>query len=246
MRIAVAGGTGMVGKHVVARVREQGHEAVVLSRGSGQDLTTGAGLDEALAGVDVVIDCSNVMSPTARASVRFFESATRNLLAAEERAGVRHHVVLSIVGIDRVDYGYYAGKRRQEELALAGPVPVTVLRATQFHEFAGQVMAAVKGPVAYVPKMLTQPVAAGEVAAELVRLASGEPQGMAPEIAGPEVHQLADLARRLLQATGSRRRLVATRFPGKGGKAMASGECLPTGAGPRGKVTFDEWLAAAT
>lgn len=244
MRIAVAGGTGVVGRHVVEAARARGHEVVALSRGNGQDLTTGAGLDEALAGADAVIDCSNVVAATARGSVGFFEPATSHLLAAEERAGVRHHVVLSIVGIDRVDYGYYAGKRRQEELALSGPVPTTVLRTTQFHEFPGQVMAALKGPVAYVPRMRVQPVAAVEVARQLVVLAEGQPQGRAPELAGPEVLELTDMARRLLEATGDSRRLVSTRFPGRGGKAMASGACLPTGDGPRGTLTFEQWLGS--
>lgn len=243
MRIAVAGGTGVVGRQAVSAARERGHEVVVLSRGTGQDLTTGSGLDEALAGVDAVIDCSNVVTLSAKRSTAFFEAVTRNLLAAEERAGVGHHVLLSIVGIDRIDgYGYYAGKRRQEEVALAGPVPATVLRATQFHEFPGQVMAAVQGPVAYVPKMRTQPVAASEVGAHLVDLAEAAPQGRAPEIAGPEVHELPDLARRLLDATGSRRRLVSTRFPGKAGRHFEAGASLPQQDGPRGRITFAEWL----
>lgn len=216
----------------------------MISRGTGQDLLTGAGLEDALDGVDAVIDCSNVVATTARKSVAFFEEAGRTLLAAEERVGVGHHVALSIVGIDRVDYGYYRGKQRQEEIALAGPVPATVVRATQFHEFAGQLLERIKGPVAIMPKMRTQPVAAREVAAYLVDVAMGRPLGMADEIAGPEVHELPDLARKVLAARGESRPVVALRLPGRAGGQMKRGECLPQGQPVLGKVTFEEWLAA--
>ena len=152
-RIAVAGGTGVVGRHVVEALAAAGCEPVVLARSTGVDLVSGAGLDAALTGARAVVDVSNVATQRRSASVGFFTAATSALLAAGARAGVRHHVVLSIVGVDRVDTGYYAGKRRQEELVLAGGVPATVLRATQFHEFADQVLAIARGPVAPVPSM---------------------------------------------------------------------------------------------
>jgi uncharacterized protein YbjT (DUF2867 family) len=243
MRVAVAGGTGVVGGFVVEALRAAGQEPVVLARSVGVDLTTGAGLDEALRDVPVVIDVSNNAAVGRKRAVEFFEAATGNLLRAGERAGVRHHVALSIVGIDRVGFGYYIGKRRQEELVQAGPVPASVLRATQFHEFPGQVLRQLRGPVAFVPSMRSQPVAAREVAGALVELALGEPVGMAPEIAGPEVLLVPDMARRLLRATGSRRWVVPVRLPGAVGKGMSGGALLPTGPGPRGKQTFDEWLA---
>lgn len=132
-KIAVAGGTGLVGAMVVAEVRRTGATPVVIARSAGVDLTTGSGLAEALDGVDAVIDASNVDTLSAKRSVAFFEAATGRLLAAGEEAGVRHHVALSIVGCDRVDLPYYLGKRRQEALVAAGPVPWSVLRATQFH-----------------------------------------------------------------------------------------------------------------
>lgn len=235
MRIAVAGGTGMVGELVVERARAAGHEVVVISRSHGVDLTTGAGLDEALQGVDAVIDVANVETLSRKKAIDFFETTTRHLLAAEERSHVRHHVVLSIVGVDRVDSGYYAGKRRQEELALAGPVPATVLRATQFHEFAAQLIARVPGPVKVVPSMLTRPVAAADVAAELVRLAEGPAQGLATDLAGPEVLKMPAMVRRV-----ARGKLVLT-VPA--GRAMSGGGLLPAGDFRRGKVTFDEWVA---
>lgn len=140
MRIAVAGGTGWVGRRVVEQVRAMGADPVVLARSAGVDLTTGAGLDAALVGVTAVIDVSNVTATSRSRAVRFFEAVTSTLLSAGARAGVRHHVALSIVGCDRVDFGYYAGKRRQEELVLAAGTLGTVLRATQFHEFAAQTL----------------------------------------------------------------------------------------------------------
>lgn len=242
MRVAVAGGTGVVGRHVVEVARERGYDVVVLSRSSGVDLTTGAGLAEKLAGVDAVVDTSNVSTRSRTVAEAFFGGVTRHLLEAEAAAGVGHHVVLSIVGIDAVDSGYYAGKRLQERTAAGGAVPWSVLRATQFHEFAEQLLGYVRlGPFSLVPRMLSQPVAAREVGEALVGLAAGEPAGRAPELAGPEQHQMVDLARRVARLRG--RRVVPVRTPGKAGRAMRSGGLLPQGDGPRGRITFDEWLA---
>ena len=244
-RVAVAGGTGMVGRMVVERLHATGHVPIVLARSQRVDVRTGAGLDDALAGVSAIVDVTNVTTTRRSKALAFFGAGTRNLLDAAVRAGVVHHVVLSIVGCDRVDLGYYEGKRRQEELALAGPVPATVLRATQFHEFPAQLLARVPGPLVLAPRMRTQPVAAAEVAAELARLAVGPAVGQAPELAGPEVHEMPDLVRQVLRATGRRRPAVPVRIPGAVGKAMATGALLPTGDGPRGRQTFAEWLAAA-
>ena len=244
MRVAVAGGTGVVGRHVVKVLSAAGHTPVVLARSRGVDLLTGTGLTAAVNGADVVIDVTNIVTTGRSKSVKFFETATTNLLEAERKAGVRHHVVLSIVGVDRVEFGYYEGKLRQEQLALAGPIPATVLRTTQFHEFPGQILSRVPGPVAVVPRQLIRPVAAAEVAAALVTTALGEARGRAPELAGPEEHQLVDLARRVVRESGQRRLVIGMRMPGTGGRAMASGGLLP-GEGARfGKQTFDEWIRA--
>lgn len=244
MRVAVAGGTGLVGRHVVAALTGAGHDPVVLARSRGVDLTSGAGLEEPLRGVGAVIDVSNVSTASRRASVAFFTSSTRQLLDAGRRTGVAHHVALSIVGIDRVGVGYYAGKLAQEGLVLAGPVPATVLRATQFHEFTGRVLARTRGPLAVVPRMRVQPVAAREVGQVLAELAVTEPAGRVADLAGPAKHDLVDLARQLVRARRSRRRVWAVRLPGAAGRAMAGGALLPTGPGPRGRQSFDEWLAA--
>lgn len=244
MRIAVAGGTGWTGRLVVDALRSGGDEPVVLARSTGVDLTTGAGLDGKLDGVRAVIDVSNVATTGARRSTAFFETATGRLLEAGRRAGVAHHVALSIVGVDRVDFGYYAGKCRQEELVLNGPVPGTVVRATQFHEFAAQCLAR-GGPVAIAPKMLCQPVAVAEVARHLVDLVHQEPAGLAPELAGPEEHlRMEDMVRRLSRARGARRPVVALGIPGRAGRGLTGGGLLPSGPGPRGTVTFDAWLDA--
>jgi uncharacterized protein YbjT (DUF2867 family) len=242
MRIAVAGGTGLVGRQLVRLLEAMGHQAVALSRSGGVDVTTGAGLDAALAGADAVIDVTNVTTTSKRRSVTFFDTATRQLLAAGARAGVRHHVALSIVGCDRVDFGYYFGKRRQEELVLAGPVPASVLRATQFFEFAEQFVAPARVPVAVVPRMRTQPVAAGEVAAALVALATGPAVGPAPELAGPREEELVDMVRQLKRVRHGHRPVVPLTLPGQVGRSMTGGALLPTEPGPRGRQTFADWL----
>ncbi|MET0495969.1 MAG: NAD(P)H-binding protein [Actinoplanes sp.] len=237
MRVAVAGGTGLTGRNVIEVLEAAGHEPVVLARSKGVDLLSGAGLDAALAGVETTIDVSNVTTLKRDVSVTFFDTAGRNLLAAAARAGVRHHVALSIVGIDRVKNGYYQGKLRQEAVVRDGSVPWSVLRATQFHEFAGQVLDQVPGPVALIPRMTVQPIAVREVAEALVELAEGEPRGAVPDLAGPRVESLVDMARRLLRARGGRRLVLPIWLPGpKGGQ-------LPIGPGPRGVQTFEEWLA---
>lgn len=241
MRVAVAGGTGLVGRHVVALLEQAGHQPVPLARSRGVDLTTGAGLDAALAGAEVVVDVSNVTTLSKKRSVRFFEAETTRLLEAAARAGVRHHVALSIVGIDRVGLGYYAGKLRQEELIRAANLPWTVLRATQFHEFSEQLLAGSPGPLVLVPRMRVQPVAAREVAGRLVELALGPAVGMAPELAGPQVRELIELVRQVVRASGRRRLVVGLRVPGGG--AAANGGLLPSGQDyTRGNQSFEDWL----
>jgi uncharacterized protein YbjT (DUF2867 family) len=242
--VAVAGGTGVVGRHVVAAVAAAGAEPVVLARSAGVDLVTGHGLASAMRGVVAVVDVSDISTQKRQRSIEFFTSVTTRLLEAGAREGVRHHVALSIVGVDLVDSGYYAGKRAQERLVLTGPVPATVLRATQFHEFVEQVLALSRGPVAPVPVMRIQPVASLEVGAMLAALALQPAAGLAPELAGPQEHALTDLARRVLRARRQRRCVLPLRGPVPSSRAVARGALLPTGPGPRGTQSFDEWLAA--
>lgn len=248
MRIAVAGGTGWIGRYVVEEVRSKGQQAVVLARSAGVDLTTGHGLDASLSGVSRVIDVSNLMTMSRKRSEAFFETVSRNLLEAGRKAGVEHHVALSIVGCSRVDFGYYFGKRRQEEHVLSASMPTTLLRSTQFHEFAAQMLGIPGrgGPLALTPRMWSQPIAAREVAAVLVEIALGPALGMAPELAGPEQRQMTEMVRQLKRATGSRKLVIPVRLPGAVGRGMAGGELLPHPAGPRGRQTFDEWIEEFT
>lgn len=242
MRIAVAGGTGVVGGHVVESGRAAGHEVVVLARSAGADVITGVGLSDALQGVDAVIDVTNTTTLSAAKAVAFFETATRNLLAAEEAAGVGHHVALSIVGIDGIDSSYYAGKLAQERAVAAGTVPFTIARAAQFHEFPGQLLSGMSGPVAMMPKLLMRPVAAREVGAHLVRVASGAAAGRARDLVGPRDEILLDLARRQLAYDGARRLVLGVRLPGTYGKGLASGSLRGDADALQGEITFDEWL----
>jgi uncharacterized protein YbjT (DUF2867 family) len=241
MKIAVAGGTGVAGRWTVEALRAGGHEVTVIARSAGIDLVTGDGLDAALAGVEAVIDATNVASPGKRASSEFFEATARTLMRAAAVAGVRHIVALSIIGIDRVPYGYYQGKLRQEKVLQQSPVQVSVLRAAQFHEFPGQYLARLPGPVVIVPRWRAQPVAAREVGAALARIAAGDPVGMS-ELAGPREEIMADMIRQVVRARGDRRLVVSVRLPGATGKAMAAGGGLPDRPGLRGTQTFTDWV----
>lgn len=235
-----------MGRYVVEALRAQGDEPAVLARARGVDLRTGAGLDAAMAGAAALVDVSNITTARGAAAEAFFRAVTQRLLDAGERAGVGHHVVLSVVGVDRVPWGYYRAKLRQEEAARAGPVPATVLRATQFHEFAGQLLDRSRGPVAVLPRMRVQPVAAREVGAALAALAVAPPAAAAEpaELAGPEVHGLIDLARRTVRARGGRTRVLGVRLPGAAGRQLTGGGLLPGPGARRVGPAFADWLAA--
>jgi uncharacterized protein YbjT (DUF2867 family) len=243
VRIVIAGGSGTVGKHVVAAARRRGHEAVVLSRGTGADVLTGAGLEQAMAGTDAVIDVTNIVTLSARTATRFFETGTRHLLAAEAAAGVGHHVVLSIVGIDSIDASYYAGKLAQERIVAEGGVPHTIARASQFHEFAGQLLA-MGGPIAVIPHTLTRPVAAREVAEHLVTTAEAGPSERATDLVGPHDEVMLDMVRRQLAFDGAHTPVVGLRLPGVYGRGLASGALRGGESRLVGRVDFDEWLAS--
>ena len=247
MRIAVAGGTGVVGTMVVDQARERGHEVAVVSRSHGVDLITGEGLDQALEGVTAVVDATNVGTMDADASVEFFSATTGTLLDGERRAGVQRHIALSIVGVDRAPYDYYAGKRAQERDIEAGEMPWTILRATQFHEFADQMYSmATVGPWHVAPRMRTQPVAAREVASRLVDLAEAPARGGYVELAGPREESLADMVRRAARARGRLGRrgwMPSVPVPGPLGRAQRSGALLPDAGAELGVETFTQWLA---
>ncbi|MER7798429.1 NAD(P)H-binding protein [Microbacterium sp. NPDC096154] len=245
MRIAVAGGTGVLGRHVVRLAREGGHEPVVLSRSRGVDLREGGeSLTAALAGCDAVVDVASVQTLSAKESTRFFRAVTENLIRAEITAGVRHHVAVSIVGALAIDDGYYAGKALQERLVTASGTGWTMLRATQFHEFAAQTAQTGRMlGVHLVPQMRSQPVAAAEVAAEVVALATGAPRGLVADLAGPRQESMPDLVRRFVRASGSRRPVLSLPLPGRMGRGLRDGTILPREGARLGTQTFDQWLA---
>lgn len=244
MKIAIAGGTGTVGAHVVEVARTRGHETVVLTRSAGVDLVSGTGTSDALTGVEVVIDVTSTETVSAKESIAFFSAVTRNLLAAETAVGVGHHVVLSIVGIDKAPYSYYAGKVEQENIVRDSSMPWTILRATQFHEFAAQIRARTSlGPLTFVPKMVSQPIAAREVADRLIDAAERGPVGRAADLGGPREERMADMVRSYAQRIGARGPVLEVPVPGAYGRAMRDGTLVAGPGAEHGRQTFGDWLA---
>lgn len=246
MKIAVAGATGMVGTLIVAELHEnRDHEVVPMSRSTGVDLITGEGLDAALEGVDAVIDVSNSSSADAEEMISFFENSTRSLLQAEERAGVGHHVLLSIIGVEVTEkYPHFVGKRRQERLVTDAARSFTIVRAAQFFEFAETaVLWGQKDGYSDVPPLLMQPVDASEVASFLIETATSHPAGSMVEIAGPERHDLVDVARRTLATRGRDVKLVPSWDQSHFGVEMSGNLLLPHDGARIGSTTLDSWLA---
>jgi uncharacterized protein YbjT (DUF2867 family) len=245
MRIAVAGGTGNIGARTATALERDGHDVVRISRSLGVDLVAGDGLDEALTGVQAVVDAISAPPTDRDRTVEYFRTTTGNLLAAEERAGVRHHVLLSIVGIHAIEgNAHYAGKREQERLITDGPVPWTIVPATQFHDFAATVTSwTEQDGVATIAPLLVQPIAPDDIADVLAEVAVSEPQGRYADVAGPETQDLVDMARRTLQARGHTVKLVPT-WAGIFGESMAGSVLLPGDNARIAPTTFDDWLAA--
>jgi uncharacterized protein YbjT (DUF2867 family) len=253
-RIAVAGATGRVGRHVVDVLEVGGHDVVAMSRSSGVDVITGDGLAEALRGVECIIDVATGPSPDQQAATEFFTTAARNLQEAGERAGVQRIVVVSIIGCDRFSAGYNLAKVAHERAVLSGPIPARVLRAAQFHEFVGQFVEwGSQGEVSYVPKMRTQLVAARTVAEAVADLATdpeavltpGSNGALFPEIAGPREESLVDAARLLAARRGDPVRIEGLSDPHDPDRELFETDGLLPGphatlAGP----TFEEWLHA--
>ncbi|HMJ34917.1 MAG TPA: SDR family oxidoreductase [Baekduia sp.] len=248
MKIVVIGGSGRVGANVVRRLVAHGHDPVPASPSTGVDTITGEGLAEVMAGADVVVDVSNAPVWDDDAVREFFTTSTRNLLAAEREAGVGHHLAVSIVGADRLpDSGYLRAKVAQEAEIEAGggPVPFTILRATQFFEFLGQITeAGAEGDRVRLPTGLMQLVAADDVAATVAELATGAPVGGRVELGGPEALGVDAWARRLFKTTGDQREVVGDPRARYFGTEVTGGELTP-GEGARiGATDFETWWAA--
>ncbi|MGF3055685.1 SDR family oxidoreductase [Microbacterium sp. YY-01] len=244
MRIAVAGGSGKVGAEVVRVAHERGWDTRVLSRSAGVDVRTGAGLAEAVAGCSAVIDVLGVATLNARLAEEFFLTTTKNLLAAEESAGVTHHITLSIVGVDRAPYGYYGAKLAQERAVEASPVAWTLQRTTQFHDFAEQMFHRMGlGVLHPVPRMRTQPVDVHEVAVRLIDAVDNGPVGRARDLAGPHEEDLGTMMRAWARHRGYRALMPRVPLPGAFGRAMRNGDVLPGSDTDIGAVSFAQWLA---
>ncbi|MBV7669949.1 NAD(P)H-binding protein [Streptomyces halstedii] len=245
LTVAVAGGTGTLGSAVAEELRGRGHRVRVLSRHSPDhpvDLTTGQGLAGALAGCDVVVDASNSTSPKkARTTL---VDGSRLLLAAEERAGVGHHVGISIVGCEKVPIGYYRTKVAQERVVESGPVGWSMVRATQFHELVAGVLAPLaRCGVHPLPKARLQTVAAVEVAHAVADVAERPALRGRVEVAGPEIADLRDLALQWRAAHRSRVLPVPVPLPGAVGRALRAGALTTGRPDVRGTTTFAQWLA---
>ncbi|WP_191060755.1 SDR family oxidoreductase [Geminicoccus harenae] len=248
MKIVIIGGNGLIGRKLVERLRGRGHEVVAASPSTGVDTVSGKGLDEALAGAAVVVDVTNPTSFDADATLAFFEASGRNLMAAEARAGVRHHLALSVVGTQRLqDNGYFRGKRAQERLIEESGVPYTIVQATQFFEFLAGIAdggAADGGTVRLSPAQF-QPMAADDVADIVAELALDRPLGRRIEIGGPERIGMAEVVGRYVQARGDGRRVVpdpeATYF----GQTMDDRSLTPGEGACLGPTRLGDWLARA-
>ncbi|MCP2636165.1 3-beta hydroxysteroid dehydrogenase [Microbacterium sp. HD4P20] len=244
MKLAIAGGTGLTGAHLTARAAARGHDVVVLSRSTGVELLSGAGLAGRLDGVDAVIDATNVTTSKPDVSVSFFAGVTKSLLTAERLAKVPHHLALTIVGADAAPDGYYAGKLVQERLIANGPTPWTLLRTTQFHEFAAMLFHRGRAGMHVAPHGRVQPIAVAEVAEHLLDLSEGEPAGRTPDLAGPREEDLLAMVRAYAHAIGSRGLVAAMDPRGAYGHALRSGALLPGREALLGRQTFAQWLDA--
>jgi uncharacterized protein YbjT (DUF2867 family) len=245
MKIVVIGGTGLIGKKVVALLSGQGHQVVVASPSSGVNSVTGEGLAGAFGGAAVVVDVTNAPSWEDAAVMAFFDKSTRNLLAAEKAAGVGHHVALSVVGADRMpDSGYMRAKVNQEGLIKSGGVPYSIVRATQFFEFLGGIAdSGVEGDTVRLSTAPMQPMAADDVAAALAEAAVGAPLNATVEVAGPEALPIAEFVGRFLTASGDKRKVIADPEAKYYGAVMGSRGIAP-GANPRlGPTRFEDWFS---
>ncbi|MFJ7998879.1 SDR family oxidoreductase [Streptomyces sp. NPDC096310] len=242
MKFAVIGGTGLIGSQVVTILNAAGHEAVPHSQSTGVDVISGQGLDEAAAGADVLVNLTN--SPTFdEASPDFFRTSMDHLLAAATKGGVGHFVILSIIGTDRVpELDYYRAKTLQENILAAGPVPYSIVRATQFMEFMGAVLAmTTDGDTVRLPATPIQPIAAKDVAAAVAEVAAGPPLNGMHKIAGPEVFPLDELGRITLSRTGDHRTVVTD--PAAGMFAAVKGDVLTDRNAHLAPTHYADWLA---
>jgi len=241
MKIVVIGGTGLIGSKVVEKLKQKGHEVIAAAPNMGVNTITGEGLKEAMAGAQVVIDLENSPSFEDKAVLEFFETSGRNLFAAETAAGVRHHVALSIVGIDRSDNGYFRAKVAQEKLIKTSGIPYTIVRSTQFLEFLGGIAASsADGNIVRISPGLFQPIAADDVAAIVADVALAAPRNGIVEIAGPERAPFNEIVARYLKAVGDPHTVVSDPEARYFGGRVEEHSLVPLGEARLGRIAFDE------
>ncbi len=245
MKIVVIGGSGLIGTQLVKILREGGHEVIAASRSSGVNTLTGDGLNEAFAGAAVVVDVANSPSFEDKAVLEFFETAGRNIHAAETTAGVGHHVALSVVGTDRLlASGYFRAKMAQENLIKDSKIPYTIVRATQFFEFVGSIVqAAAEGETVRLSPALMQPIASADVAAILADAAVAKPLNATFDIAGPEPIHMDELGRQYLSATHDSRKVITDATAGYFGTPVNDQSLTPDSNPRLGPTRFADWLA---
>lgn len=244
MKIVVIGGTGLIGSKTVAILRDKGHEAIAAAPNTGVNTITGEGLEAALRGADVVVDLANSPSFEASAVLEFFQTHENNLLEAENRAGVKHHVALSIVGTDRSpDSGYFRAKVAQEDLIKASGVPYTIIRSTQFMEFLGAIADSgeTDGSVHMATGMF-QPIAADDVAAIVAEIALSEPRSESIEIAGPDRAPFDEIVRTYLTEIGDARPVLADPQAPYFGSKVERLSLVPLGDARLGRITLSHWI----
>jgi uncharacterized protein YbjT (DUF2867 family) len=244
MKIVVIGGSGLIGSKLCKNLIERGHNVLAASPKSGVNSITGQGLAEAVAGAQVVVDVSNAPSWEDAAVMKFFDTSTRNIIAAETRAGVGHHVALSVVGTERLqESGYMRAKLAQEKLIAAGGIPYTIVHATQFFEFMGGIaQSATSGEVVRLPSALMQPMSADDVAAALADYTLGPPLNRIVEVAGPDALGIDEAVRRYLTKTGDARRVITDNNATYYGMHVSERSLTPDHADRLAPTHFDDWL----
>jgi len=245
MKVVVIGGTGLIGSKLVEQLKGRGHEAVAAAPSTGVNTITGEGLAEAMAGAEVVVDVSNSPSFEEQAAMAFFQTAGRNLTAAEVNAGVRHHVALSVVGTDRLqDSGYFRAKLAQEQQIKTSPIPYTLIHATQFFEFIRTIaQVSTDGDTVRLPPVQFRPLAAQDVAAMLADVALGDPANDTIEIAGPEMFTLDAAIRQVLAHDGDARQVIADPAAPYYGVLVTANTLVPGPSARLGSTQLDWWLA---
>lgn len=245
MKIVILGGTGFIGNKVVKLLRARGHEVLAASPSQGINSITGEGLTEALTGAQVVVDVTNAPSWEDKAVLEFFETSTRNVLAAEVKTGVGHHVAVSIVGCDRLPAsGYLRAKVAQEKLIQASPVPYTIVRATQFFEFVGRIAdSATKEQTVHLPSVLFQPIFSDDLAANIASIALAKPLNGIIETAGPDARPFDEIVRDYLLAKNDPRTVVADEQALYFGTPLEKRSLVPGENAMLGPTHFAEWLS---